>query len=188
MKNVFKILLILLLITINFSVFSQKKVLSNSFSEYNNNIGIQINPYVDLNHISDDYKQNIIALRYGYQFHEITLGTELFNWHFKNSADKGNTIGAGLYTQYHFVQSKNINLFIELCVYYSHTKSKIYDIQFPNGNIEIANNKFSYYVAPGIRINLYKNRLTLDLMVKLSTEYLLSGKHFDPSFKINFHF
>ncbi len=78
MKNIFKISLLLLIITTSLSVFSQEKTLSKSNSEYKHTIGVQINSYVDLNHISDDSKQNVIALRYGIRFNDITLGMELF--------------------------------------------------------------------------------------------------------------
>ncbi len=191
MKNIFKISLLLLIITSNLSVFSQEKTLSKSNSEYKHTIGAQINSYVNLNHISDDYdyKQNVIALRYGIRFNDITLGMELFDLNYKDPTLRGNTLSFGIYSRYHFLQSKKTKPFVELNGYYAHLKTEPYGTaQFPDGSNEMKSNRFSYYMAPGISINLYKNRLTLDLMVKMSTERLITEKHFDPSYKINFHF
>lgn len=191
MKNFFKTLLLLLFISSSLCLFPQSDKNYQPKSKFKHSIGVQINSYIYLDNISMsiDFPRIVYALRYGYRFDNFTLGLELFDWTHKNHSSKGNTIGLGVYSRYHFLQSKKAKPFVELNGYYAHSKTEIYDTSlFLDGRNETVNNRFSYFVAPGISINLYKNRLTLDLMVKMSTERLQSGNHFDPSYKIVFHF
>lgn len=46
-----------------------------------------------------------------------------------------------------------------------------------------------WYGSAGIMVNLYKEIVTLDLMVKYSPDYLfLRSRTIVPSYKLNFHF
>ena len=45
-----------------------------------------------------------------------------------------------------------------------------------------------WYAATGLGINLYKKKVTLDLMVKYSPDVLFESQHFVPTYKLNYHF
>jgi len=119
----------------------------------------------------------------------MTIGVELFDHTFRQSGLKGNTISLGIYSRYTFLRLKSIKPFAEISAYYSTSKTIILDENLiQNGNDQFTNSKIGYYFAPGFSIKLYKSKVSLDLMLKMSTTDLINGSHFVPSYKINYHF
>ncbi len=188
MKNTLKYFLLLLLLNNSLLVSAQEEIIEQPKSKITHTIGIQYNPYLNHNLNSYDTRENVYAIRYGLGYNGITIGLELFNYTFKYPY-KGNTIGLGIYSRYTFLRTKSVKPFAEISGFYSSSKGIIVDeYLIQDGNDQITNTKIGYYIAPGFSIRLYKSKVSLDLMLKMSTADLINGTHFIPSYKINYHF
>lgn len=188
MKNTIKYFLLLFTLNSNFLVSAQEEIIEPPKSKITYTVGIQYNPYLNRNLFSYDTRENVYAIRYGLGYNGITIGLELFGHTFKYPY-KGNTIGLGIYSRYTFLRTKRVKPFAELSGFYSKSKGIIVEESLiQNGNDQITNSRKGYYLAPGLSIKLYKSKVSLDLMLKMSTADLINGTHFIPSYKINYHF
>jgi len=184
-----KYLLLLLILTSSMLSIAQEEITERTKPQITHTIGIQYNPYLNHNLFSYDTRENVYAIRYGLGYKAMTIGLELFDHTFRQSALKGNTISLGIYSRYTFLRTKNISPFAEINTYYSSSKTTILDENLiQDGNDQFTNTKIGYYIAPGLSIKLYKSKVSLDLMLKVSSADLINGTHFVPSYKINYHF
>jgi len=184
-----KYFLTLLILSISLIAVSQEEITKLTKPKITHTVGIQYNPYLNRDLFSADTRENIYAFRYGLEFNNFSLGLELFDHTYKQSASEGNTVHLGIYSRYTFLRSKSLNPFAEVSTYYSSSKTTILDENLiQEDNDEFTNTKMGYYIAPGFSIKLYKTKVSMDLMLKISTVELINGAHFIPSYKINYHF
>lgn len=191
MANSLKYLLLLLILNSSTLGFSQEETTKRLKSKITHTVGIQYNPIFNRNLFSYDTRENIYAIRYGFGYKGMTIGLELSNHTFKRPY-KGNTIKLGIYSRYTFLRTKSVNPFAELSGFYSNSKGILVEENLiQDGNDELTNTKIGYYLAPGLSIKLYKSKVSLDLMLKVTKEIdseLSYGTRFVPSYKINYHF
>lgn len=191
MKEIIRCSFLLLILSNSILTVAQEKITEITKPQITHSIGIQYNPYFNRNLYSFDTRENIYAIRYGLGYKGITIGLELSNHTFKRPY-KGNTIKLGIYSRYTFLRTKSVNPFAELSGFYSNSKGILVEENpIQDGNDQITNSKMGYYIAPGLSIKLYKSKVSLDLMLKVTKEIsseLSYGTRFVPSYKINYHF
>lgn len=191
MKKTLQYFLILLILNSSLLVTAQEEIIDQPKSKITHTVGIQYNPYLNSNLFSYDTRENVYAIRYGLGYKAITFGLELFSHTFKYPY-KGNTKGLGIYSRYTFLRTKSVMPFAEISGYYSSSNWIIVDeYLIQDGNDQITNTKIGYYIAPGLSIKLYKSKVSLDLMLKVTKEIDSEwryGTRFVPSYKINYHF
>lgn len=189
MKKTIKFSLLLLILSSSLFAAAQENILEHPESKFTHSIGIQYNPYLNQSTFSSESIQNVYAIRYGLGYNGTTIGLELFDYTYSQHAAKGNTIGLGVYARYAYLRSKSVSPFAEISGFYSSSKTTILDERLiQEGVDQYTNNKMGYYIAPGFSIKIYKTKVSLDLMLKMSTSDLINGTHFVPSYKINYHF
>lgn len=153
-------------------------------------MGIQFNPYLNSSFFSGDIKQYPFALRYGWMAPlGISFGPEFSGFFGNSSSANWHVLNFGMFFRYTFLKQKNVSPFAEASGFYRTGKLTITNGMQPeeNGQTTI-HNGFSYYFAPGISINLYRKKLLLDVMVKLSADRFLNGEYFIPSIRIVYRF
>jgi len=180
----------LLLFGLPFSGFPQEHQVQKVKPVFQHFIGVQFNPYLNQSFFNGDIKQYPFALRYGWMAPSgISFGPE-FSGHFGHSSSANwHVLNFGMFFRYTFLKQKNVSPFVEAGGFYRTGKLKITDSrQDENNGRTFIHNGFSYYVAPGISINLYRKKLLLDIMVKFSTDRFLNGEKFIPSLRIVYRF
>ncbi|MBI9069636.1 MAG: hypothetical protein JEZ09_20235 [Salinivirgaceae bacterium] len=182
--------LILAWLTITLGGFSQEK--TSFFSIKEQKIGVQINPYfTDIL-----YPKNygiVSAMRYSVEnSYNLAVGSEvgMLNYFYEND-NTSLSIQTGVFLRYTFFIKHKIRPFFETQGYYEWVKNN-YSIEthyFGYKNNTFFGIGFNYYLAPGIEFFLYKQKISMDLLVKLThTNKLIGGNNAVPSFKINYHF
>ena len=152
-------------------------------------VGLQINPFLDRNTFTNDYTQIISAVRFGINFKKFDFGIELFDFYSNSYIANSNCFALGLFSSFSFMKIRSTKLFVEIMGYYSTQKTIFEDVYIPHGGQkQMIINKFNYCFSPGISIDLYKKKWSLDLMIKMSTNRLIIGKYIVPTFKIKYHF
>ncbi len=184
------VFIVMFLFVLPFSGFAQEHQIQKAKPHFQHFIGIQLNPYLNQSFFNGDIKQYPFALRYGWMAPSgISFGPE-FSGHFGHSSSANwHVLNFGMFFRYTFLKQKNVSPFVEAGGFYRTGKLTITDSRQPeeNGQSTI-HNGFSYYVAPGISINLYRKKLLLDVMVKFSTDRFLNGEYFIPSIRIVYRF
>ena len=90
----------------------------------------------------------------------------------------------GVFGRYVFFVEKNVQILLEPGIYCLFGNYHFQMMPDPDWTI----NKFGWYASTGMGINLYKKKVTLDLMVKYSPDLWFEGYHFAPTYKLNYHF
>lgn len=182
-----KILLLLMFASFLLSnpVFSQQEMLS--FPK--NQIGIQLNPYLD-KELFSDYMHPIAGIRYGYKFIQpIIAGVEVsgscsYFFHHTDHIPTYN-IRAGIFTRYSIPSAKRIQGFVEVSPYISHT---YYIHASYDDDSGLGINKFGVYIAPGISLYSKSKKFSFDLYYKFSNLKNFNGHKSMISYKFNFNF
>jgi hypothetical protein len=182
------ILAFLIIISGQKLAFSQKQA-TNIFKANRQFIGLQANPYYfNLGDISyHRYNSTMFGFKYGMELLKKTaFGAELSVLNYEHSYDnsKAQEVNIGLFGRHILLGKKNVQFLIESGLYYQYGKYRSYILTEPNWN----KNKPGWYAATGLGINLYKKKVTLDLMVKYSPDVLFESQHFVPTYKLNYHF
>ena len=190
MKISKKSLLVILLITTTTFCFSQKEKQDNFLPNFKHNLGFQFNPFLNENLFINYAQQYVIALRYGLKHSSgFSFGPELSGSYTHHPVSNSYTINYGIFCRYTFLRRKKISPFIEASGYFQTNRTKITDeAHIIDGQNIFKNHKLSYYVSPGVTIYIFKNIVSFDFLLKLSTDKFVNGKNFVPSFKINYHF
>ena len=179
--------------------FSQKQA-TNIFKDNRQFIGAQFNPYyktIDQLFETDYYqgksKVKVYAIRYGIEVpKKLYLGVDLSFYNSKNKErnERYAEIKPGLFGKYELFGKNNFSFVTELGGYY-----RFINLDFPELHNyppevldEMKKPKPGWYAATGLGINLYKKKVTLDLMVKYSPDVLFESQHFVPTYKLNYHF
>lgn len=173
--------------------FSQEKV-NPSF--FRNQIGIQLNPYINERLLSTGGLSMIdvvSSLRYGYRITKnVTTGME-FSYYFPININSGqnfryfNYFGykIGLYARYSILTEKRFQVFAEASPYFSHSWR---ELTSSSDQTPYRDNKFGYYVAPGVTLYSKRKRISFDLYYKFSNLAFTNSNNSVLSYKVNFNF
>jgi hypothetical protein len=174
--------------------------IATMFNENSQFVGIQFNPYINsldrlwqTSYYPGKSKIKVYAIRYGIEVPKnLFLAVDLS---FYNSKNKANSeyyfeFKPGILGRYIFFSKKNVSIITELGGYY-----RFISFDFPGINNyppdvieELKKPKPGWFTSAGMGINLYKKKVTLDLMVKYSPDIWFEGYHFAPTYKLNYHF
>jgi hypothetical protein len=132
----------------------------------------------------------VFALRYSLTSYKgFSFGPEFSGYFGHSLSAKWQNYNFGVFFRYTFLQQKKVSPFVEVSGYYQTNKMMSTDPRFDfDGRNTITKQKFSYYIAPGISIPLYKKKLMLDFFIKCSTDKFLNGRNFIPSIRIVWRF
>jgi len=173
-----------------FRSFSQEQ---EELTFVRNQIGIQLNPYINEQFFYFQIMNTVSALRYGYRITKnITAGME-FASSFPININSGQNFSyfnnfvfkTGLYTRYSILSQRRFQIFTEASPYFSHYWREWTSSSDPS---PYRINKFGYYVAPGVTLYSRSKRISFDLYYKFSNLFFLNGKKSVLSYKVNFNF
>ncbi|HAH59520.1 MAG TPA: hypothetical protein DCL86_15360 [Bacteroidales bacterium] len=147
-----------------------------------------MNPYLfslsDIGYLRYNYK--VFCLRYGV---EVTKGLHLGSQYFFIGGIndffqvENKTSNLGIFGKYDLISGENVGLLLETAFHYKCEKYKDHSDKDSGKRDGIG-----WYTSAGMGINLYKKKVTLDLMVKYSPDVMFEGNHFAPTYKLNYHF
>jgi len=185
-----KIVLALLILTINSFVFAQND--ERKKAKKPKVFGVQINPYWK----NADEKGWTVALRYAIDLHKhFILGFEFAGNTYNNPGYNNKKAGLSLIMRYNIIETGKLLWFTELDVsawygIWEHKEIKDeYCYNFPYFTSDEDYQLYNWFVAPGIRIPFAKDRLSVDLMLKVSdTPVVFDRWKLAPSFRFNIHF
>lgn len=170
------------------AAYSQKPI-ANIFKKNKQFVGIQFNPYFfylgDITYYR--YKSRVFGFKYGIELYKnVSIGPEFSNLNYKYISDgaRASQSNIGLFARYLLLGKKNVQILIEPGIYYLFGKYHYPSIE----ESDWSRNEFGWYASAGMGINLYKKKITLDLMVKYSPDVQFEGNHFAPTYKLNYHF
>lgn len=158
-------------------------------------IGLQFNPYLSNSTIkrlfSGGFEKSywVAALRFistqSYQ-QNLSIGVEAMAFWTDTERYSGQFWNIGPLLKYEFFHYKRLTLYAETV---PSINNSIITFKQDNDNIH-DKNEFTagIYFAPGINFHTKNQKWSADLSYKAATYKLVNGKHFAPSFKINFHF
>jgi hypothetical protein len=171
-------------------LFSQESDNKGSTIYKKNQIGIQLNPYLDDNLYQRVLMKTIFGVRYGYKLSEpLLLGAEasgslsyFFN---KSNNPYFYSIRAGIFTRYSIPSGKRLQCFLEVSPYLSHY---FQEWTSSSDSSPYRINKIGYYVAPGVSLYSKSKKFSFDLYYKFSNLSLVNGKKSVLSYKVNYNF
>ena len=154
--------------------------------------GIQLNPYWK----SSDEKGWTMALRYAVDLHKhFSLGFELTGNTYDNPGYNNKKAGISLLMRYNIINTGKILWFTELDIsawygYWEHKEdNEEYINNYPYFNSNTSYQQINWFFAPGLRIPFAKDKLSVDLMLKMSTEpVVFDNWKIAPTFRFNIHF
>lgn len=163
---------------------------------YKNQIGIQFNPFINERLLSTGGLRMIdvvSSLRYGYRITKnVTTGME-FSCGFPININSGqnfryfNYFGykIGLYGRYSILTEKRFQVFAEASPYFSRYWR---ELTSSSDQTPYTDNKFGYYVAPGVTLYSKSKRISFDLYYKFSNLAFINGNNSVLSYKVNYNF
>lgn len=163
--------------------------------DYKHFIGIQGNPYSLIGQeISwDEMHAYTYALRYGYNINDnfcagIELsGIQYSRYQYLYESFQSKSYQAGLFGRYTYCGFKCCKPFAEISTYYGYSTSWIQlTLEEPRRSVE--ESYFTGYVALGTSWRLFTDRLSLDVMYKLSPREFVNLRNHVMTYRINFHF
>jgi outer membrane receptor for ferrienterochelin and colicin len=154
---------------------------------HRHSIGFQINPYLgDIKY----YKPLVFAGRYTYGiFNYLSVGAE-FSGFYDNGKLNANVSRTTFDTRYgllcrvKYPYLKYFHPFIEVSVYYGHVKE---ETAVANAGIK-KSDYFSGYAAPGISVNMFRKRISLDFFYKFSPRKIIDDKYYVMTWRLNVNF
>lgn len=177
---------------LNMPAFAQSPI-ATIFKENSQFVGVQFNPYFhsldklwDFDSYPGKYKTKVYSLRYGIEFNKHLYGGVDVSgmWTKNGNGIHGSEFKPGIFGRYNFFGEKKVQLIIEPGIYYVFGKYHFPMFSEPNSSIK----KFGWYTSAGMGFNLYKKKVTLDLMVKYSPDIRFEGYRFVPTYRLNYHF
>jgi hypothetical protein len=173
-------------------ILSQKSENEENPTYKKNQIGIQLNPYINERFLMAGGLRMIdvvSSLRYGYRITKnVTAGMEFscgfpININARQNFKNFNYFGykIGLYTRYSILSERRFQIFAEASPYFSHYWR---ELTSSSDQTPHTDNKFGYYVAPGVTLFSKSKRISFDLYYKFSNLRYTSVL----SYKVNFNF
>jgi len=177
-------------------LLSQDSEIKESTTYKKNQIGIQFNPFINERLLSTGGLRMIdvvSSLRYGYRITKnVTTGME-FSCGFPININSGqnfryfNYFGykIGLYAKYSILTEKRFQVFAETSPYFSNYWR---ELTSSSDQTPYRDNKFGYYVAPGVTLYSKSKRISFDLYYKFSNLAFINGNNSVLSYKVNYNF
>ncbi|MGB8490486.1 MAG: hypothetical protein WCE64_05460 [Bacteroidales bacterium] len=155
-----------------------------------NQIGIQLNPYLDENLFQRILMNTIVGVRYGYKLSEpLLLGAEAsvyFPYFFnKTNLPYFYSIRAGIFTRYSIPSGKRLQCFLEVSPYLSHY---FQEWKSSDDHSSLSSNKLGLYAAPGVTLYSKSKKISFDLYYKFSNLPFVNGNKSVLSYKVNYNF
>jgi hypothetical protein len=155
-----------------------------------NQIGIQLNPYLDESLFQGTLIKAIFGVRYGYRLSKPLLvgaevsGTIPYYFH-KSNYPNFYSFSAGIFTRYSVPSGRRIQCFLEVSPYFSHY---YHEWKSTFDQSSFTRNKFGYYVAPGVTLYSKSKKFSFDLYYKFSNLPYVNANKSVISYKVNFNF
>lgn len=154
---------------------------------HRHSIGLQINQYLgDIK----NYKPLVFAGRYSFGILKwLSVGAEVSGFRENKTLSDGsrkNSLDAryGLFCRVKYPDLKYFHPFVEVSVYYGHYTETLTGT---NGYAK-KSDYFSGYAAPGISINLFRKRISLDFFYKFSPRKIIDNKWHVVTWRLNVNF
>jgi hypothetical protein len=170
------------------SVSAQTPDKKTGHNPYRNQIGLQLNPYLNAELFRGFLAQPVFGIRYAYQVTpHFSTGPEV-NGFFPVNLRPGNDfnffrLGAGAFARYSFFTESRVRVFAEILPYYS------YDYWAEDQWLpESRESKFGICLSPGLSLFSKSRKFSVDLYMKFSNIDFVNGKNYVFSYKVNYHF
>ena len=183
-----KLIYLLVIVLATQSVSAQTTSEKTVQSPYMNQIGLQLNPYLNDELFRGFLAQTVFGIRYAYQVTpHFSTGPEV-NGFFPVNLRSGNDfnffrLGAGAFARYSFFTESRVRAFAEVLPYYS------YDYWAEDQWIpESRESRFGICLSPGLSLFSKSRKFSIDLYMKFSNIDFINGKNYVFSYKLNYHF
>ena len=189
-------LVIIIIFLFQKPLLSQDIEIKESLTYKRNQIGIQLNPFMD-EHFFRTRGLGVInmvsSFRYGYRITKnITTGIEI-SCDFPIRTNSGqdfryfNYFGykTGMYSRYLFPAHSRFQIYAEASPYFAHYWRELIST---SSMTPYRKDKFGYYVAPGVTFYTKSKKVSFDLYYKFSNIMFLNGNRSVLSYKVNFIF
>ena len=183
-----KLLYLIAIVLITRPVSSQTTSEKTVHSPYINQIGLQLNPYLDENLFQGFLAEIVFGIRYAYHVTpHLSAGPEVNGFAPIYFTSGGNSdffrLGAGAFARYSFFKDKRIKVFTEVMPYYSYRYWE--ESQWLP---EIRESRFGICLSPGVSLYSKSRKFSVDLYMKFSNIDFVNSKNFVFSYKVNYHF
>jgi hypothetical protein len=183
-----KLQYLIAMVLITQSVSAQTTSEETVLSPYKNQIGLQLNPYLDENLFRGFMPELVFGIRYAYHVApHFSAGPEV-NGFFPVNLKSGNDLfffrlGAGAFARYSFFTDSRVRVFAEVLPYYS------YRYWEENQWLpELRESRFGLCLSPGASLYSRSGRFSIDLYMKFSNIDFVNSKNYVFSYKVNYHF
>lgn len=183
-----KLLYLIAMVLITQSVSAQTTSEETVLSPYKNQIGLQLNPYLDENLFRGFMPELIFGIRYVYHVTpHLSMGPEVNGFvpiHLKSGNDLNFfRLGAGAFARYSFFTDSRVRVFAEVLPYYS------YRYWEENQWLpELKESRFGICLSPGVSLYSKSRKFSVDLYMKFSNIDFVNSKNYVFSYKLNYHF
>ncbi len=173
-------------------ILSQNSENKGSKTYKKNQIGIQLNPFINDQFFDSQIMNTVSALRYGYRITKnLTTGFE-FSCSFPININSGQfsyfnsfEYKTGLYARYSILSERRFQIFAEASPFFSHYWKELTSSFDPT---PYRSHRFGYYVAPGLTLYSKSKRVSFDLYYKFSNRMFANGNKSVLSYKFNLNF
>lgn len=183
-----KLQYLIAMVLITQSVSAQTTSEETILSTYMNQLGLQLNPYLDENLFRGFMPELVFGIRYAYHVApHFSAGPEV-NGFFPVNLKSGNDLfffrlGAGAFARYSFFTDSRVRVFAEVLPYYS------YRYWEENQWLpELRESRFGLCLSPGASLYSRSGRFSIDLYIKFSNIDFVNSKNYVFSYKVNYHF
>lgn len=183
-----KLLYLIAMVLITQSVSAQTTSEETILSTYMNQLGLQLNPYLDENLFRGFMPELVFGIRYAYHVApHFSAGPEV-NGFFPVNLQSDNDLfffrlGAGAFARYSFFPESRVRVFAEVLPYYS------YRYWEENQWLpELRESRFGLCLSPGASLYSRSGRFSIDLYIKFSNIDFVNSKNYVFSYKVNYHF
>jgi len=183
-----KLQYLIAMVLITQSVSAQTTSEETVLSPYKNQIGLQLNPYLDENLFRGFMPELVFGIRYAYHVApHFSAGPEV-NGFFPVNLKSGNDLfffrlGAGAFARYSFFTDSRVRVFAEVLPYYSYRYWEENQWQ-----PELKESRFGICLSPGISLYSKSRKFSVDLYMKFSNIDFVNSKNYVFSYKLNYHF
>lgn len=183
-----KLLYLIAIVLITQSVGAQTTSETIVQSPYMNQIGLQVNPYLDKNLVDGYLMEVVYGIRYAYNVTpNFSTGPEVTGFApiYLKSGDNMNhfKLGVGVFARYSFFTESRVRVFTEVSPYYSYWYRE--ETQFIPEKRE---SKLGISLNPGISLYSKSRKFSVDLYMKFSNIDFVNSKNYVFSYKVNYHF
>ena len=156
-------------------------------SQFMNQIGLQLNPYLDESLFRGFMTEVVFGIRYAYHVTpHLSIGPEIngFTPIYFDSFNKWNhyRLGVGVFARYSFFTESRVRVFAEVLPYYSYRYRE--ENQWTS---ELKDSRLGVCLSPGLSLYSKSRKFSVDLYMKFSNIEFVNKK-VEFSYKVNYHF